>query len=86
MAPSVKRTKFHNVKEDGVIWDVEPCSLVEVYQRFRSPCCQGDDGGSPRPEDGGSKDPWNVGKFLPDYTAQQRRRQSSSVYCFMANA
>jgi hypothetical protein len=33
---------------------VAPCSLVEVYQRFRGPCClhhQGD-----RPDDGGSKD------------------------------
>jgi hypothetical protein len=24
-----------------------------------------------RPDDGGSKDLWNVGKFLPDYTALQ---------------
>jgi hypothetical protein len=23
----------------GVFWDVTPCSLVEVYQRFRGPCC-----------------------------------------------
>jgi hypothetical protein len=28
-----------------VFWVVAPCSLVEVYQRFRGPCClhQGDD-------------------------------------------
>jgi hypothetical protein len=29
-----------------VFWDVEPCSLVEVYRRFRAACClhhQGDD-------------------------------------------
>jgi hypothetical protein len=35
----------------AVFWIVAPCSLVEVYQRFRGPCClhhQGDD-------DGGSK-------------------------------
>jgi hypothetical protein len=28
-------------------WDVAPCSLVEVYRRFRGACClhhQGDDG------------------------------------------
>jgi hypothetical protein len=31
-----------------------------------------------RPDDGGSKDLWNVGKFLPDYTALQPRRQPSS--------
>jgi hypothetical protein len=24
----------------AVFWAVVPCSLVEVYQRFRSPCCQ----------------------------------------------
>jgi hypothetical protein len=39
----------------AVFWVVAPCSLVEVYQRFRGPCCvhhQGDD----HPEDGGSKD------------------------------
>jgi hypothetical protein len=29
----------------AVFWDVAPCSLVEVYQRFGGPCClhhQGD--------------------------------------------
>jgi hypothetical protein len=33
----------------AVFWVVAPCSLVELYQRFRGPCClhhQGDDGGS----------------------------------------
>jgi hypothetical protein len=33
----------------AVFWVVAPCSLVEVYQRFR-----GDQGH--RPDDGGSKD------------------------------
>jgi hypothetical protein len=33
---------------------------------------------SHRPDDGGSKHLRNVGKLLPDYTAQQPRRQSSS--------
>jgi hypothetical protein len=28
-----------------------------------------------RPDDGGSKDLWNVGKLLPDYTVLQPRRQ-----------
>jgi hypothetical protein len=30
----------------AVFWVVTPCSLAEVYQRFRGPCClhhQGDD-------------------------------------------
>jgi hypothetical protein len=31
-----------------------------------------------RPGDGGSKDLWNVGKLLPDFTALQSRRQPSS--------
>jgi hypothetical protein len=43
---------------------------------------QGDDGGSP--VDGGGKHLWNVHKLLPDYTAQQPRRQSSSQYGFSA--
>jgi hypothetical protein len=30
-----------------------------------------------RPDDGGSKDLWNVGKLLPDYTALQPRRRPS---------
>jgi hypothetical protein len=30
-----------------------------------------------RPDDGGSKDLWNVGKLLPDYTVLQPRRQQS---------
>jgi hypothetical protein len=30
-------------------------------------------------DDGGSKDLWNVGKLLPDYTVLQPRRQQSSV-------
>jgi hypothetical protein len=30
----------------AVFWVVAPCSLVELYQRFRGPCClrhQGDE-------------------------------------------
>jgi hypothetical protein len=30
--------KIYNVKMD-VFWVVAPCSLVEVYQRFRGPYC-----------------------------------------------
>jgi hypothetical protein len=46
---------------------VAPCSLVEVYQRFIGPV-----------DDGGSKDLGKVGRFLPDYTALQPTRQTSS--------
>jgi hypothetical protein len=34
-------------------------------------------------DDGGSKDLWNVGKLLPDYTALQPRRQPSSLFLFL---
>jgi hypothetical protein len=54
----------------AVFWVVAPCSLVEFYQRFRGP------------DDGGSKDLWNTGKLLPDYTALQPRRQPSSINVF----
>jgi hypothetical protein len=49
---------------------VAPCSLVEVYRRFRGACCLHHEG-------------CNVGKLLPDYTAQQPGRQpSSDSVCF----
>jgi hypothetical protein len=38
-------TKDLNFLKISVFWFVAPCSLVEVYQRFRGPCClhhQGD--------------------------------------------
>jgi hypothetical protein len=50
----------------AVFWVIAQCSLVEVYRRFR-----GADVGS-------SKHLRIVGIFLPDYTAQQPRRQPSS--------
>jgi hypothetical protein len=37
-----------------------------------------------RPDDGGSKDLWNVGQFLRDYMAQRPRRRPSSqdlIFC-----
>jgi hypothetical protein len=54
----------------AVFWVVAPCSLVEVYQRFRGPCCLHHQGS-----------PW-----LPDYTALQPRRQSSSYFLFSSFA
>jgi hypothetical protein len=59
-----------------VFWDVAPCSLIEVYQRFRGTYCIHHHS----PDDGGSKHLRNVGKFLPDYTAQHPRRQPSSSF------
>jgi hypothetical protein len=57
-------TKEQTSMKTAVFWVVSPCSLVEVYQRFRGSCClhhQGD-----------------RGKLLPDYTVLQPRRQQSS--------
>jgi hypothetical protein len=64
----------------AVFWVVAPCSLVEVCQRFRGPIPRAQL--THRPDDGGSKDLWNVGKLLPDYTALQPRRQPSSYMVF----
>jgi hypothetical protein len=41
--------------EDGSFWVVTPCSLVEVYRRFRGACYLH------RPDDGGNKHFRNVG-------------------------
>jgi hypothetical protein len=35
----------------AVFWTVAPCSLVEVYQRFRGPCCLHHQGDRYNPED-----------------------------------
>jgi hypothetical protein len=56
-----------------LLWNVAPYSLVEVYRRFRSASFIHHQG-IHRPDDWGSKYLWNVGKLLPDYTAQQTRR------------
>jgi hypothetical protein len=52
----------------AVFWVVAPCSLVEVYWRFRGSCCLHHQGTHRS----------DVGKILPDYMAQQPRRQPSS--------
>jgi hypothetical protein len=50
----------------AVFWEIASCRLVEVFQ-------------SSRPNNEGSMDSRKVGKFLPDYTAQQLRRQPSTL-------
>jgi hypothetical protein len=46
----------------AVFWVVAPCSLVEVYQRFRGPCClhlrETED-----PEDSNLQECTNIHKF-----------------------
>jgi hypothetical protein len=49
----------------AVFWVVAPCSLVEVHQCFRGPCCLHHQGDTHHPDDGGSKHLWNIGKLLP---------------------
>jgi hypothetical protein len=70
--------RFHVLTETGmkmaVFWDVAPCSLVDTDRHFRGAYCL-----QHRTDNGGSKVLWNVGQYLPDYTAQHRRRQPSSM-------
>jgi hypothetical protein len=61
MATTVKRFVF---------WVVAPCSLVDTDRLFRGAYCH-------CPDDGGSKFLWDVGQYLPEYTAQQPRKQLS---------
>jgi hypothetical protein len=67
----------------AIFWDIAPCNLVKFYRRFRGACCLHHKSDelwvmTCRPDDEGSKHLWNVGKLLPDYTAQHPRRQPSS--------
>jgi hypothetical protein len=60
-----------------VLWDVVPCSLIEIDQRFRGTYCL-----HHQVDGGGSKHLWNVNQFLWDCTAQNPRRQSFSFVKF----
>lgn len=59
-----------------VVWDVASYRLVDIDRRFRVICslqCSGE-----QSDDRGSILLWNVGKYLPPYTVQHRRRHSCS--------
>jgi hypothetical protein len=58
---------WENILKMTVFWHAAPCILVQVNRSFRGVYCLHHQG-----------DEENVGKFLPDYTAQHPRRQSSS--------
>jgi hypothetical protein len=58
----------------SVIWNVAPCSLVQIDWHFRGPNCLHHQSNDHCPDDGGSKHPWNRGQLLPDYMAQHLRR------------
>jgi hypothetical protein len=79
IAASMKVTTFGNVA---------PCSLVEVYRRFRCPNCHHYQGGdtvsiisamSHRRDDGGSTHLWNVGLLPRDYTVLNPRKLSLPI-------
>jgi hypothetical protein len=63
MRAGFNNTKLSSMHGEGnlcftlmtVFWAAAPCSLVEVYQRFRGPCCLHHQGNH-RPDDGDSKD------------------------------
>jgi hypothetical protein len=54
---------------------VAPCSLAHIDQRFTEAYWLRHQGDEIIP--GGSKHLWNVGQYLPDYTAHPRRQSSS---------
>jgi hypothetical protein len=58
----------------NVFWDVAQCNPVETDRRFRGAYCLHHQG-----DNGGSKHLRNIGQFVPNYTVQLPRRQSSSV-------
>jgi hypothetical protein len=82
-------SKFSTIKYDlkfsgrcmkmAVFWVVAPRRLVWVYQPFRGLYCFHQQGHH-RPDDGGSKDLWNVGKLTPVDTVLQPRRQPCFHY------
>jgi hypothetical protein len=60
-----------------VFWDVASCSLVEIDRRFIDAYCHLNQGHD-HPDDGGIKNLWNVGQFLPHNMTQRLKRQPYS--------
>jgi hypothetical protein len=54
------------------------CNRNESMQAYRLQRLQNNNGPGDHLDDGGSKHLWQVSQYLPDYTVQQPRRQSSS--------
>jgi hypothetical protein len=69
-----------SMKMTRAFWDTVPCSVVEVYRRFRGAYCLHHHGDH-RKYDGGSMHLWNVDLLLRHYTAQYPTRLSSSKSC-----
>lgn len=74
MALPQAKSEDPTVKVD-VFWDAAPCSLAETERRFQrklQPPL------SHHPDDGASELLRNITQFIPDYMAQQLRRQLHS--------
>jgi hypothetical protein len=56
----------------AVLWDVAPCSLVDINRRFTWAQAMS------HPDDGGSKNLWNVLQYLSDCTVKHPTRQPPS--------
>jgi hypothetical protein len=67
--------RFHvlaaSIMKMTVFWDAAPCSLIEIYRRFR--------GVTHRPDDGSSKHLWNISQILWHYTVKYPTRLSEPV-------
>jgi hypothetical protein len=59
----------------AVFWVVAPCILVEALRLLKVPAASIIRAMSHRPDDGGSKHLWNVGKLLLNYTEQRPCRK-----------
>jgi hypothetical protein len=70
---TLPKSEYHKKSKMAVFWRDEPCSLVEIYRRFRGAYCLHHQGDEYR-----SKHLWNVGQFLLDNTAHHARIQPSS--------
>jgi hypothetical protein len=53
-----------------IFWDVTPYKLVIMYQNFEKICCL-----YPQSSMRRQQISWNIGKFLPDFTASHSTRQ-----------
>jgi hypothetical protein len=56
----------------AAFWDIESCSLVEIYGRFRCAYCF-----YHRPDDRGNQQLRNLGQFIRDYTVQYPKKLPS---------
>lgn len=71
-----------NLLKVALLWNAEPCSLIEILRCFRCDYCLNQHGNESkiyvRGDNWGSNHLWNVDQCIyPDYPTQHLRRQSS---------